>query len=190
MQSFSNLLKGKSQITYQDLLSTNEWFDKRNAIIKRDNKRCTICNLSPTGNSVHYDEIKKEYSYITDDGSEYTQYIKNNEELIIEESVPRIIITNKSYHLQVHHKYYISNKLPWDYNDTALITVCNWCHTNIHKNESILMYKNENLNDFEELISCGRCDGSGYIPEYSHVQGGVCFECHGKRFKQLLFEIK
>ena len=52
------------------------------------------------------------------------------------------------------------------------------------------MYVDENLNNFENLISCRRCDGSGYIPEYSHFQGGVCFECQGNRFNKSLFKIK
>lgn len=192
MKTYSDLLNDKeqSQITYQDLLLTNEWSIKRDQIINRDNKRCTKCKLSPTGSYAHFDEVKKEYSYITDDGSEYIQHVKNNEGLIVQESVPRIIITDKHYHLQVHHKYYISNKLPWDYENAALITLCNWCHTDVHKNETIIMYVDESLNEYEDLISCIRCDGSGYIPEYSHFQGGVCFECQGNRFNKSLFKIK
>ena len=27
--------------------------------------------------------------------------------------------------------------------------------------------------------SCSRCGGTGYLPEYSHVAGGVCFACGG-----------
>lgn len=27
--------------------------------------------------------------------------------------------------------------------------------------------------------SCSRCSGSGYLPEFSHVEGGVCFRCRG-----------
>lgn len=26
---------------------------------------------------------------------------------------------------------------------------------------------------------CGRCGGSGYLPQYQHVQNGVCFACGG-----------
>jgi hypothetical protein len=26
---------------------------------------------------------------------------------------------------------------------------------------------------------CSRCGGSGYLPQYSHVEGGVCFRCGG-----------
>lgn len=30
--------------------------------------------------------------------------------------------------LQVHHKYYKNDTMPWDYPDDALITVCDLCH--------------------------------------------------------------
>jgi DnaJ-class molecular chaperone len=26
---------------------------------------------------------------------------------------------------------------------------------------------------------CSRCDGSGYIPKYQHIQNGICFKCWG-----------
>jgi len=35
--------------------------------------------------------------------------------------------------LNVHHNYYINSKDVWDYPQTALITVCDICHKNIHK---------------------------------------------------------
>lgn len=27
--------------------------------------------------------------------------------------------------------------------------------------------------------NCPRCSGRGYLPQYKHVQGGVCFRCGG-----------
>lgn len=190
MQSYSDLLISKNQISYQELLSTLEWQAKRNEILLRDNHRCNKCKLSATGTHVHYDESKKEYSYISDDGTEYLQYIKNSEGQIVTERVPRTIITDKPYHLQVHHKYYIMNKLPWEYDESALVSLCNWCHSELHINETIMVYQDETLIDFEELIPCNRCNGTGFIPEYSHVQGGICFECHGNRFKNSLYTKK
>lgn len=29
------------------------------------------------------------------------------------------------------------------------------------------------------LGDCIKCGGEGYIPEYDHVQGGICFRCKG-----------
>jgi hypothetical protein len=34
--------------------------------------------------------------------------------------------------LHVHHKFYIPNKLIWDYNDEWFITLCGTCHENAH----------------------------------------------------------
>ena len=38
-----------------------------------------------------------------------------------------------SDHLQVHHRYYISKRLPWHYPDFALITLCDTCHEDEHE---------------------------------------------------------
>lgn len=35
--------------------------------------------------------------------------------------------------LQVHHKYYKKGKLPWDYANSVLITMCENCHAKISK---------------------------------------------------------
>lgn len=29
------------------------------------------------------------------------------------------------------------------------------------------------------FVTCPRCSGSGILPAYSHVQGGICFKCRG-----------
>lgn len=36
--------------------------------------------------------------------------------------------TDTLTNLQVHHKYYIDGKMPWEYPDDALVTVCELCH--------------------------------------------------------------
>ena len=33
---------------------------------------------------------------------------------------------------------------------------------------------------------CSRCGGSGYIPKWSHIAGGVCFKCNGRGSTQPL----
>ena len=188
--SYSELLINRENlpITYQDLLWTEEWKNKREQIIKRDFKRCSKCKLSETGSFAHFDEKTNVYSYITEDGEEDIRYVKGKDVKITEESVPRMIIVYKSYHLEVHHKYYIQNNLPWNYDEDALITLCNWCHLETHQNERIIMYIDNNKNSFKELVSCNRCDGTGWISMYSHFQGGICFKCNGKRFKTELIE--
>ena len=40
------------------------------------------------------------------------------------------------YDLQVHHRYYISQRLPWNYPSWALITLCAKCHSRYHQSRS------------------------------------------------------
>lgn len=39
--------------------------------------------------------------------------------------------------LNIHHKYYVKNKKPWDYEDDALVTLCEDCHKHIHLTSDI-----------------------------------------------------
>lgn len=42
--------------------------------------------------------------------------------------------------LEVHHTYYIDEKLPWEYPDSALITLCSSCHKELHENSEVPVY--------------------------------------------------
>lgn len=35
------------------------------------------------------------------------------------------------------------------------------------------------VTDLIERIPCHRCEGSGYVRGFGHVNNGVCFRCHG-----------
>ncbi len=84
--------------------------------------------------------------------------------------------------LNIHHKYYIENHLPWDYEDDALITLCAECHQLKHQKEKIPVYRDHispnNISRYADI--CSKCGGSGYIPQYIHVENGICFQCHGE----------
>jgi len=129
------------------------------------------------------------YTYFTDNGSETLHHIKKSDGTLTSEYIPNFITTSKPYHLQVHHKYYISNRLPWHYEDGALITLCNWCHSELHKNEIIEIFENEQFANGTVLTACNRCNGVGWFEEYSHVNGGICFGCKGQRFTIPLINI-
>jgi hypothetical protein len=30
-------------------------------------------------------------------------------------------------------------------------------------------------------VTCDRCNGSGYIPRYNHIENGICFKCRGNK---------
>lgn len=88
--------------------------------------------------------------------------------------------------IQVHHTYYKYNKLPWQYPNESLMTVCGPCHQKIHEEETI--YVEFDDGNKIELTPCDRCDGTGYISRYSHYKNGVCFKCFGGRFDQKLMD--
>ncbi len=79
----------------------------------------------------------------------------------------------------VHHKRYIKNKMPWEYPNSDLIALCNVCHQELHKSESIPVYNTQGQR-IDNAEICDRCNGSGYLDQYSYVQGGVCFKCMGE----------
>ena len=86
--------------------------------------------------------------------------------------------------LHIHHKYYIKELRAWEYKNDALITLCQTCHEDLHRNQAVPVYDNE----FELLGHyeyCKRCHGAGVFPEYSHVQKGICFRCNGARYEDL-----
>ena len=39
-----------------------------------------------------------------------------------------------------------------------------------------------NLRFNNETIVCNRCGGTGRLPQYKHVENGICFKCRGNRF--------
>lgn len=81
--------------------------------------------------------------------------------------------------LNVHHKYYIRGKNPWEYPDDAFVTLCDKCHQKRHQNGSIpLLDSNQKL--ITNLMPCKRCGGSGYLPQYYYYMKGICFECGGE----------
>ncbi|MEJ8803423.1 hypothetical protein [Pontibacter sp. H249] len=87
--------------------------------------------------------------------------------------------------LHVHHKYYQSGLAPWEYPDDALLTLCLVCHENLHKNEKV-PFLDENGKQISMLTPCSKCSGAGMFPEYSHVQSGICFQCGGARYVELI----
>lgn len=86
--------------------------------------------------------------------------------------------------LHVHHTYYQYGIFPWEYPDNSLKTLCWSCHEKLHQNKTIPVLNEKGVKE-GELTYCPRCHGAGIFPEYMHVESGICFECHGKRYKEL-----
>ena len=81
------------------------------------------------------------------------------------------------YDLNVHHKYYISGKMAWEYKNDALITLCASCHKEEHLKNQIPVC-NEKGEFQHHAENCPKCSGSGVLSEYSYMNG-VCFQCMG-----------
>ena len=86
--------------------------------------------------------------------------------------------TNIRTDLNIHHKYYVQGKAPWDYPDNALETLCIDCHRKRHNEEKTPVFDSA-LNIVGNGEVCQRCFGSGYLAEYNYYMNGVCFQCSG-----------
>ncbi len=186
----------KRRPTYDELLSTNEWFNKRDEIIQRD-RSCKICGrietetLRDTKGKWHDVQMNEVYgpkllekSFDLD--TPFGAIINFEPENYV------IKISDKGYWFHIHHKYYILSKLPWEYENDALITMCNWCHNEWHENNKAPVYNivNDNLVKCNFTV-CDRCNGAGVFPQYKHIMHGLCFKCHGYKFVEVvgLYEI-
>jgi len=191
-------------IPYTKLLETEEWEYKRMETIIRDNEECTICKSRNTdyiyGKHIfvrtHFIGVKKpnkkfwqQWDYFEQRfGDQFTGMKPSEDDYdIVPEEVYEAVTLNKQHYLQVHHKYYIWGKLPWQYNNDALITLCNWCHFALHQNERIPFFiEKENTLIEKKLTLCLRCNGAGFLPEFNYVQNGICFRCQGAKYEELI----
>lgn len=88
--------------------------------------------------------------------------------------------------LEVHHQHYIINRLPWDYPDELLITLCKPCHTKLHEQHRVFYYEDVGGRLVRRrLFLCPRCSGNGYFPQWEHIEDGICFRCRGARVEKI-----
>ena len=83
--------------------------------------------------------------------------------------------------LNVHHTFYQRGKMPWDYSNESLMTLCNQCHALLHQ-EEVYLYNHDGNKII--LTICEKCQGTGYLPEYNYWDNGVCYSCMGSRFTE------
>lgn len=184
-------LKPSGSISYIEKLNTKEWDEKRQMIIKRDKFSCKRCNLKASTFENGYmlrekteEEIKEYKKKLANDwyDSVRPEYRHKFDRDTLPDVLKNIIIKPEQLILQVHHSYYILDKLPWDYPDESLITLCIECHQAVHDESDIPIYADETMTDKLIYSKCGKCNGSGYRPEYHYHKNGVCFGCGGKRY--------
>lgn len=195
-KSLSEIQKEKEDLTYVDLLSTTEWKSKRDLIVNRDNLKCTNCGKE----ELIVDELDSFRNMTKDEESKFSenarkefltfQHIEDWMKIIgrfPRFAIPMVkkedYVEKESIILHVHHKYYIKDKYPWEYKDSALTTVCTKCHTYIHETENILVYENDHLNNSKVAEKCVKCGGTGYLDQYHYYINGICFRCNGNGIK-------
>lgn len=96
----------------------------------------------------------------------------------------------KGDRLHVHHKYYLSNVLPWEIDNSALVSLCKSCHSERHKKETINIYEkvgNQLQTSNHVYYICWKCNGTGYLPQYAYYENGVCFACLGNVINATIF---
>jgi hypothetical protein len=156
--------------SYEELLADENWKEKRRSILVRDAHKCTRCGYTPS-----YDE---------EDFSIRVAYVPDISDAFDTLSGPGIAFANPAP-LHVHHRYYVLGRSPWEYDDDALISLCPDCHADIHQTESVVVYSSDRQRKIP-TNPCVRCRGLGHLPQYRHVQGGVCFRCWGAGCEEVL----
>jgi len=159
----------KSNLTYSQLLGLNDWQVLRKKIINRDNYICSICSKESTEKYISGDLIHF--------GSPSIHFYEPSGH---EKDFKLELIITKRVSLHVHHTYYDLSNLPWQYPTESLQSLCAECHQNIHDTTDIPVYRNGNLID--DIKTCSRCNGSGYIHQFNYHMNGVCFMCNGDRY--------
>ena len=81
--------------------------------------------------------------------------------------------------LNIHHNKYITGRKPWEYDAVSLVFLCEDCHHDIHE-KVITPILDESGHRIGLAEICDKCGGSGYLPQYKHVEHGVCFKCRGE----------
>ena len=186
-------LKAEENLTYADKLSSLEWKQKRLSILKRDGYVCTNCQKIPTDyiegiifRERTADEVKQYFAF-RDKEIERIKSLNVIPTFNFSKNIkaPPILL-GEHIILCVHHKYYIDKKQPWEYLNNALITLCQNCHQDLHDQTKIPVYTDITKTEQLNLTKCHRCNGSGYLSQYHYYQNGICFECNGYKYLELI----
>lgn len=191
------LLDISKKDAYNHLLKTVEWNNVRVRINKRDHQSCTICgSMQGAKREIPFndEELTKREAELT--ALAEAEVIRNSEidsrfNLTSNSKSDYLKILSKyrgmipAYHnkhvvLDVHHTYYVDGKLPWEYPDESLKTLCRSCHEFQHYLFKTPVYDSPELTIITHYRDdCSKCSGTGYVEEYEHYQNGICFDCGG-----------
>jgi hypothetical protein len=178
---------------YRLLLSTKEWHEFRKSIIERDQNTCTSCgrHAGVIEEEIPHEEWQKQYEEVRRHNEAIKKQVKLDPKSAFRavrdgiyrlEPEPEKTRVVAIINLQVHHDLYMLDKLPWEYEKRHLRTLCLECHQRAHEGKTMYMYQDESMASPILLNSCGRCQGTGYIPHYYYIEDGICFACGGLGF--------
>lgn len=158
--------------SYRELLQTDQWRNRRQEILRKDEFKCTKCKV---------------YSTINLGGQHYGRLILKGT-LLSGKPLYELEPAKTHVSLHVHHTLYVIERNPWNYGDKELVTLCFSCHMKEHEEVIIPVYLKEidrKISLTPNIISCPKCGGDGHLPEYSFHENGVCFACMGKCFVKI-----
>lgn len=75
------------------------------------------------------------------------RWIKKRNEILSRDNNTCQHCGNQDRIMHVHHKRYIKDKMPWEYDDTDLITLCEQCHENETESNSVMYLQYKELRD-------------------------------------------
>lgn len=55
-------------------------------------------------------------------------------------------------------------------------------------NNHYSVFVSKQLVQNQRSAKCSRCNGSGYLPQYAHVERGICFKCRGVRGDKFVYK--
>jgi hypothetical protein len=140
-----------------------------------------IRNITPDEKKL-LEEYKSSLSQIGFEISAVSLYQKLIHEMSVKAKMLDTKLDKLKWHyvggLHIHHTYYQKGRLPWEYPNNSLDTLCWLCHEKIHQNTTIEV-KDPITKKSEFMKRCSKCHGAGIIPYYHHISSGICFSCNG-----------
>lgn len=130
---------------------------------------------------IHDIFITGKFSFNSNEQLQSKQISIIDEDQIIQQFEIDYVIPKIDNGLNIHHKLYRLNTLPWDYYEGDLITLCSECHQKEHERNEIPVYDEHGQK--VNLEKCLKCSGVGYIPKFSFYRDGICFDCWGVGYK-------
>ena len=164
LHNFQTRIKNGYQQFYNKISDRWEWVHRRVAEIMSGEK-------IPRGYEVHHINREK-----------------------LDNSPENLEILTKEDHRELHRKERsrrvknINQKLK-NINKTKDLNLANQQVNSMDSLNQLLNIKRSTFNFTENEFAkpryhsnqCSRCSGTGYLPHFSHVAGGICFSCNGSR---------